>query len=221
MRITTPDRVDHPTADANRLGPLLRPGLLVVIAGAVFADGALLTAAYRGSSPVADDRLSFPWDGATAVTTSLLWGGAQLLFVLGLCAFARSNAITGRAGRRGAWAAVVGGALYTAAHATSALFHDADVNDAGAMVALMLFGVGTVLTAIGMLVAGRDVATSGSWSGWRRHAPLAFGGWLLVMVPLQFTAVLPVAVAIYAGTTIALGVAMLDETLSAATNHAP
>lgn len=220
MTLTTAARVDTSTAGADRFGPLLRPGLLIVIAGAVFGDGSLMTAAQRASSSVAKNRLSFPWEGATAVTSSLLWGGAQLLLVLGLVAFARSNAITGRAGRRGAWGAVVGGWMFAAAHATSVVFRDAEVDEAGAMVAITLFGVGTVVTAVGMLVAGRDVAASRIWSGWRRQTPLVFGGWSLAMIPLQFTAALPVAVAVYAATIVALGVAMLAETLASVASDA-
>ncbi|HEU4544838.1 MAG TPA: hypothetical protein VFR88_00955, partial [Microlunatus sp.] len=53
---------------------LLLPGLLIVIAGAVQGDGALITAAHRSTSPVSDQQLSFPWVGGTAITTSLIWG---------------------------------------------------------------------------------------------------------------------------------------------------
>ena len=208
---TTP----HPAVAARSaaLGRRLWPGLLLVIYGAVQLDGALITAAYRGSSPVPDDRLSYPWDGAAAVTTSVLWGGSQVLFVIGLVAFARSSAVVGRSGRRGAWVAVAGAALYVVAHATSVLFRDADLDDGGALVALTCFGIGTVLTAVGMIVAGIDVASGGRWSGWRRRVPLAFGAWLLVMLPLQFTPALPLAVAMYASITVALGVASIEETV--------
>lgn len=207
----TPDR---PRASTTAR-PAIRPGILIVIAGTVFADGAFLTAAYRGSSPVSDDRLSYPWTGATAVTTSVVWGVAQLLLTLGLVAFARSDAITGRAGRRGAWVAVAGSALYVVAHAVSIPFHDAEMSDGGAMVALTLFGVGTLLTAVGMVVAGLDVRRTAAWRGWHRLVPLALGVWMIAMMPLQFTPLLVVAVGVYAGLAIALGWAMIGEAASA------
>ena len=97
-------------ARSAALGRRHGPGLLIVIYGAVQFDGALITAAYRGSSPVPDDRLSYPWDGVAAVTTSVLRGVSQVLFVIGLVAFARSGAVVGRSGRRGAWVAVAGAA---------------------------------------------------------------------------------------------------------------
>lgn len=163
--------------------------------------------------PVPDDRLSYPWDGASAVTTSVVWGLAQALFVVGLVAFARSGAVRSRSGRRGAWVSVTGAGLYVVAHAVSALFHNADLADLGALVALTCFGIGTVLTGAGMIAAGIDVSRSGHWSGWHRRAPLAFGAWVAVMLPLQFTPALPVAVAVYAGVTVALGVALIEESM--------
>ena len=84
------------------------PGLMTVVAGAVLFDGALLTAVYRGWSSVSEDQLSFPWQGATAVATSLIWGAAQALLVVGLVAFARTGAPAGGRGRVGARLAVGG-----------------------------------------------------------------------------------------------------------------
>jgi heme/copper-type cytochrome/quinol oxidase subunit 1 len=210
MTTTQPVTLDRPETRTGARPPI-GAGILVVIAGTVFADGAFLTAAYRGASPVSDDRLSYPWTGATALTTSVVWGTAQLLLTLGLVAFARSDAITGRAGRRGAWVAVAGSALYVLAHAVSIPFHDADLSDGGAIVALTLFGVGTLLTAVGMVVAGLDVRRTAAWRGWHRLVPLALGIWMVVMMPLQFTPLLVVAVAVYAALAIAFGVAMVEE----------
>ncbi|MDH4076873.1 MAG: hypothetical protein OEW29_13125, partial [Acidimicrobiia bacterium] len=196
-------------------------GLALAVAGTVFADGAVLTTAYRGSSPVSDEQLSFPWGGATAVATSVVWGSAQILFTIGLIVFSRSPAITNTRGRRGALVAVAGSILYTVAHAVSVVAHDAKMDDAPAMVALTLFGLGTILVAAGMLVAGIDVARSRVWSGWRRFSPAVLGAWMLVMVPLQFTVALVGAVAVYAAATAALGVALIVETVTACEGVAP
>jgi hypothetical protein len=95
----------------------------------------------------------------------------------------------------------------------SVVFHDADMSDGGAMVALTCFGLGTLLTAVGMVAAGSDVLRSGVWHGWRRFTPLVFGGWMLAMMPLQFTAALVVAVGIYALVTIAFGAAMIEAAM--------
>jgi len=185
---------------------------MTVVAGAVFFDGALLTAVYRGSSSVSEDQLSFPWQGATALATSLIWGAAGALLVVGLVAFARTGAPAGGRGRAGARLAVAGGAVFVAAHGVSVFAYDASTDDAVAIVAMSLFGVGTLLQATGLLAAGVATLRSGVWSGWRQATPLALGVWMILMIPLQFTAALPVAVGVYALGIIALGVALLDAT---------
>jgi hypothetical protein len=211
---TTPEVISGtPTATASTHGSI-RPGLLIVIAGTVFADGAFLTAAYRASSPVSDERLSYPWTGATAITTSVVWGVAQVLLTLGFVAFARSDAVVGRAGRRGAWVAVAGSALYVVAHGVSIPFHDAEMSDGGAMLALTCFGVGTLLMALGLVVAGLDVLRSQVWLGWHRAVPLSLGIWMVVMMPLQFTPLLVVGVGVYSVLVIAFGVAMIEESVT-------
>jgi hypothetical protein len=116
---------------------------------------------------------------------------------------------------------VAGSILYTVAHAVSVVAHDAKMDDAPAMVALTLFGLGTILVAAGMLVAGIDVARSRVWSGWRRFSPAALGAWMLVMVPLQFTVALVGAIAGYAAATAALGLALIVETVTACEDVAP
>ena len=46
-----------------------------------------------------------------------------------------------------------------------------------------------------------------------RFAPLGLGAWMVAMMPLQFTAALPVAVGVHAVAVIALGIALVEETL--------
>ena len=187
------------------------PGLLIVIAGAVQGDGALITAAYRTASPVSTEQLSFPWEGATAVTTSLIWGITQAMLVVGLVAFSRDGAAPSRAGQIGGRLAVAGALLYVVAHVLSLPGHNAALDDPIAVVVLSCFGIGTLLTAIGLILAGTVTVRSGVWSAWRRYAPLVLGGWMLAMMPLQFTAALPVAVGVYAVAVMALGLAMIIE----------
>ena len=189
----------------------LWPGILVVVAGAVQGDGALITAVYRGASTVSDDQLSFPWHGATATTTSLIWGAAQVLLVAGFIAFARDDVPRVRSGRIGARLAVVGAGLYVVGHVVSAIASDAALDDPAGFIVLSSFGVGTVLTMIGMLMTGVAVLRHGRWTGWRRFTPVAVGAWMVAMIPLQFTAALPLAVAVYAVAVAALGVAMIGE----------
>ena len=207
----------RPTSPSQRrpmpLHRFLVPGLLIVIAGAVQGDGALITAAYRTASPVSDEQLSFPWDGATAITTSLIWGITQVMLVIGFVAFTRSGAAPTKAGQVGARLAVAGALLYVVAHSLSLAGYDAAINDPIAVVVVSCFGVGTLLTATGLIMAGTATLRSGVWSSWRRYTPLALGAWMVAMMPLQFTAALPVAVGVYAVAAMAFGLAMIIESL--------
>lgn len=189
----------------------LWPAVLTVAAGGVFLDGAVLTSAYRGSSPAPEDAFAFPWQGSTAVATSLIWGVAQAFMLVGLVAFARSLATASRSGRTGAWVAVAGGGLFTLAHLVSAVSYDATTNDTGAIVAMSLFGIGTIALATGLLLAGRWSLRNPTGRIWAPRAPLALGIWMVLMIPLQFTAALPVAVGGYAVAVIAFGASLLHR----------
>src|SRR5687767_10071186 len=96
--MTSPSIGPTSTTQPLPLPRFLVPGLFIVIAGAVQGDGALITAAHRTASPVSDQQLSFPWDGATAITTSLIWGITQVMLVVGLVAFTRCGAAPSKTG---------------------------------------------------------------------------------------------------------------------------
>lgn len=63
--------------------------------------------------------------------------------------------------------------------------------------------------AVGFIAAGMAVARAGRWTGWRRYPVLAVGVWTLSMLPLQFTPLLPLSVAVYAVTIAAFAIALL------------
>jgi hypothetical protein len=184
---------------------------MTVVAGAILLDGAVLTAAYRGSTPTTEHDFSFPWHGTTAVATSLMWGAAQALLVSGLIDYARRQRRERRLGRAGARLAVAGGVAFVAAHLVSALAYDASTDDVAAIVAITLFGIGTLALAAGLLTAGTATLRSTSRTPWSKWAPLALGAWMVLMIPLQFTAALVVAVAVYSLLVIAFGASLLDD----------
>lgn len=187
------------------------PAILTAVAGGIFLDGAFITAAYRSSSPAPENSLAFPWQGSTAVASSLVWGLAQALMVVGLVAFARSDAPVGRMGKIGARLAIGGGVAYTMAHVVSVAAYDSTTEDPGALVAMTLFGIGTICLAVGLILAGIPSLRCDTWSPWARRAPLALGIWMVLMMPLQFTPALAVAVGIYAVLVIVFGAALLDQ----------
>jgi hypothetical protein len=196
---------------ARTLGQLL-PGAAGLLFAGVQLDGGILASAFRGMSTVPDDRLSFPFSGALATATSLTWGLAQALFLVTLVAFARGGAVgTSRPGRFGAWLAVVGGVVFVVAHAVSVIFRDARTDDSAGVSVVTLFAAASVLTAVGFIAAGVATARAARWTAWRRYTVLAIGVWLFCMVPLQFTALLPLSVVVYAATIAAFAIALLAE----------
>lgn len=120
------------------------------------------------------------------------------------------------AGRVGGRLAVAGALLYVVAHALSLVAYDAPLDDPISVVVLSCFGIGigTLLTAVGLIMAGTTAVRSRVWSGWRRYTPLVLGVWMVAIIPLQFTAALPVAVGVYAAATMSFGVALLLEGLA-------
>ena len=203
-----------PRSVARPLGQLL-PGAAGLFFAGIQLDGGIIAAAYRGTSIVSDDRLNFPFSGSLATTTSLTWGLSQALFVLTLLGFVRSGAVgTSRAGRIGAVLALVGGILFVTAHALSVTFRDARVDDPAGQAAIALFFVGSVCSAVGFVVAGVAVARAGRWTSWRRYSVLPVGLWMLCMVPLQLTSLLPLTVIVYAATIAVFALALLAESES-------
>jgi len=199
---------------ARPLGQLL-PGAAGLVYAGIQLDGGIIAAAYRGTTTVPDDRLNFPFSGSLATTTSLTWGLSQALFVLTLLGFVRSTAVgTSRAGRIGAVLALVGGILFVTAHALSVTFRDARVDDPAGQAAIALFFVGSVCSAVGFVVAGVAVARAGRWTSWRRYSVLPVGLWMLCMVPLQLTSLLPLTVIVYAATIAVFALALLAESES-------
>ena len=198
-------------SEPRALGQLL-PGAAGLLYAGVQLDGGILAAAYRGMSTVPDDRLNFPFSGSLATATSLTCGLTQALFIVTPLAFARSGAVgTSRPGRIGAWLSLAGGIVFVAAHAVSVTFRGARLDDPAGVGAITLFLIATVLTAVGFIVAGVAVVRAGRWTASRRYPLLAVGIWMLCMLPLQFTPLLPLSVAVYAATIAAFAIALLAE----------
>lgn len=211
MTATTSQQTTRGNPNSTVAAPHLWAGVLTAAGGGILLDGAILTSAYRGSSTAADDTLAFPWEGATAVASSFSWGLAQVLMLVGLVALARSDARASRSERAGSRLAVAGGAAYVIAHGVSIIGHDAATDDAVAILAMSLFGIGTVALAVGLLLAGWSSRHDLRWASWARWAPLALGAWMVVMIPLQFTPALAVAVGGYAVLVIAFGASLIRD----------
>jgi hypothetical protein len=197
-----------------RVRPLkaVLPGVAALLYAGVQLDAGVVVASLRSTSTVPDDRLNFPLSGNLATTAEIVWGLSQLAFLIALAAFRRTPALTAsRPGRIGATLAFVGGWLFLGGHLVCLIFPDALMSEAPGVTAASLFGIGSVLMAAGFITAGTAVLRGGRWTSWRRVTPMAVGGWMLVMIPLQLTSLLQAAVAVHAVTVGALAVAMLTE----------
>jgi hypothetical protein len=209
-QLTQPSDVRAPGGRLT-LGQVL-PGAAALLYAGIQVEGGVFAAAYRGITDVSDDRLNYPFSGGLATATSVSWGISQVLFVLTLIAFARSSALgSGRAGRLGAGAALVGGVAFVGAHAVSAVWRDTMADDTAGVTAIALFTVAGLLTAIGFTVAGVAVARAGVWNGWQRWTVLAVGVWMICLIPLQFTDLLAASVSVYAVTVAAFAMALLSR----------
>jgi hypothetical protein len=193
-----------------------KSGLALIAGGSVLAVGGVVTQVVQASTTVSDQQWSYPWSSNAAMAISAVWAVAQALVVFGLVGMRRIGvAGPGRAARVGLALGVAGTALILGGHLASIPVSDQTLDDTGPQVAGALFGLGTILTAIGMLVAGRATLRTGAWHDWRRFAPLATGVWAVALLGLQFTKALPTAAAVYALCFVLLGLALVARPVTA------
>lgn len=178
----------------------VRRAAAVGITGALITavGGAVVQLVVQPSTTVSDEMWSYPWSSDALVPVSLLWAVAHVLVAVGILGLQRS-AVTGptRAGRGGLWVALVGTGLLFVGELGSVAISDARVEDTSAMIIGTFFGVGTLLSAVGFLLAGTATLSAATWRGWRRYAALITGLWTTVLLGLSFTKALPAGVGIY------------------------
>jgi len=175
-------------------------------------SGAVVQLAVQPTTDVPDDRWSYPWTPGTFVVVTALFALLHLLITVGLVAFRRSGA-TGpsRAGRTGTALAVVGTLLLTLAELASIPIRDAAMDDASAGAVGALFGLGTLISAVGLLLAGRATLSAGVWQGWQRYTPLVAGVWTMILLGVSFTKALPGGVGVYGLLLLATAVALYTQ----------
>jgi hypothetical protein len=199
------------TTRTNRTSLRLAGGACLVGA-AMMTILAVVTQVVQASTDVPKAQWSYPWSSGTSITFYLFAAGSQLLLVIGVLGLRRNSvAGTTRVARLGLWAALVGTALIVVGHLASIPIRDELVDDGWPRVVEAVFGLGTVLSAVGFLLAGRATIRAGIWRDWRRFIPLALGSWSTALIGLQLTPALPTAVAVYALCFVALGIALVTE----------
>jgi hypothetical protein len=163
----------------------------------------------QASTDVSKDQWSYPWSSGTSITVYLVAAVSQLLLVVGVLGLRRSGvAATTNTATLALWAAFAGTALIVIGQVASILIRDEMVHDSWPHVVEAVFGVGTVLSAVGFLLAGKATIRAGVWHDWRRFTPLAVGAWSTALIGLQLTPALASAVAVYGLCFLALGAAL-------------
>ncbi|MCY7341211.1 MAG: hypothetical protein LH603_05000 [Pseudonocardia sp.] len=190
-----------------------RAGIAGIVGGALTAlSGAAVATYVVPATDVPDTMWSYPWSSGALVPVSIAYAVLHGLVIVGLLGFARSGvAGDGRAARLGPMIAVAGTAILLLAELLSILIADQRMDDTGPMLVGACFGVGTIVSAVGFLVAGGATVAARRWDGWRRFTPLATGIWLVAMIVLVNTAALAASVTVYGGLLVALGVALATQ----------
>jgi len=180
------------------------------VAGAlILAAGGVATQIVQASTTVSDQVWSYPWSSATSIPITLLWAFGQALLVVGVLGLRRVGvAGPGRTARVGLAMAFVGTSLVIVGHLASIPVRNDSIHATGPEVAGGIYGLATVVSAVGFLLTGRATITAGVWCDWRRLTPLATGLACLALLGLQFTKALPTAVTIYALCFLAIGLAL-------------
>jgi len=205
-----------PQTDADTI----RRGAAVFMFGAAATavSGLLIQTVVQPSTDVSDKMWRYPWsDSGTFIAVSLLYIVFHLLVVVGLAAFGRSGAAgTSRTGRVGIRLAVVGTMLLAAGEVASLPIRDASVHDTSAAVVGAAFGLGVLVSAIGLLTTGSATLSARRWEDWRRFTPLAAGLWTTVLLGINMTKALPSGVAIYGLCLLAMAIALYSDPLPGA-----
>ncbi len=155
-------------------------GLACLLAGLLGAAGGIYLA--LRTPLVSEDMWTYPQRaGGEFATTQTMFALTHVGMLLGLLALGWCGAVPpGRAGRIGRAVALAGMALLTINEfvAITVAGERSDSTSAGNVGAV--YGVASLMIAVGLIVAGIAAIRGGTWSGWQRWLPLVLGVWLIV-----------------------------------------
>ena len=107
--------------------------------------------------------------------------------------------------------AAVGTALIVVGHFASLPIRNQTIHDTGAEIVSGIFGAGTVVSAVGLVLAGWATLRAGVWRDRRRFLPLTIGVVTVALIGVGLTKALPAGVAVYSLGFAALGAALMLE----------
>ena len=186
-----------------------------VVAGVLTGVGGLAVQVARPRSTVAADMWSYPWPGAAFVAVTLLYAALHVLAFASFWGFSVSAlAGPGRAARTGHILALTGTAVLVLAEVVSLFWIGRRNDETGPSATAAVFGLGTLLTAVGFLVLGVRTVRAGLWYGWQRVTPLALGIWTTVLMVLIVTPISALAIGVYGLCIAALGLALVTAPIA-------
>lgn len=159
-------------------------------AAATAVTGAVLAIGIQPRTSLSEDMWRYPWSSSGAFVAFSIFSAVIHGFVAaGLVAFGRSGAAgRSRVATTGVALTVVGTTMLLAGELASIMIRDALVDDGGAAAVGAFFGLASLASTIGFLIAGWATLRAGVWHGWRRFTPLATGLWLVALTPIALAA---------------------------------
>jgi hypothetical protein len=187
----------------------------IVAAAATAVAGAVLQFGLQPATELSDDMWRYPWSSSGAfVAFSLFSALLHGLVIVGLVAFGGSGAAgRSRAASSGVALAVAGTALLLVGELASIPIRNAEIDDTSTEIVGAVFGLASILSTVGFLLAGRATLRAGMWHDWRRFTPLATGIWLtaLTLLSLAVPKVLHGGVGLYGACLLAMAMALYSQ----------
>jgi hypothetical protein len=188
---------------------------MMVAAAATAVAGAVLQFGLQPAADISDDMWRYPWSSSGAfVAFSVFSATIHGLVAFGVLAFRRSGvAGRSRAATVGVALAVAGTLLLLVGELASIPIRNAEVSDTSAGIVGGVFGLASILSAVGFLLAGRATLRAGVWHDWRRFTPLVTGIWTsaLVVIAPALTKALHGGVGLYGVCLLAMAIALYTE----------
>src|SRR5215208_154512 len=157
----------------------------LVAGGIAVAIGGIAEQVVQASTSASDEIFRYPWSSDAYIAAALYWAMAFGIVLFGLIRVRMdAPAGEGRGLRGGLAAAIAGLAVIVGAQVASIDVRGQAADGTGAVVGM--FGVGTLLLAGGLIVAGRAALRSHRESRFPR-ALLAAGIWTVVLMALVTT----------------------------------
>jgi hypothetical protein len=156
-------------------------GQLIVVAAFAGAVGGLVT----GFIPtdVEPSQYSYPYTPTGFLVAEIVFALNHVLILVGMFGISRSGVLGDRTfGHTGVWISVVGWALLTLCEVGSMTLANSVAPTPRTETLGMGYGVATVLTGVGLVLAGVAIARQGAWAGWARFVTLACGIAVFIIV---------------------------------------